>query len=147
MNTDENEKIKKPSSITIVLAIIGIVYTISPDPIPGPIDDALLDVTLYIIACAVRKGKHAATEASSSAFKNLYAGFSKWLHGKAAEGKMKNSTAEKADAIASSATAKASEATAHLIDVAGDATEQVATAKAMERHAGMRSINSFDDKE
>ena len=60
---------------------------------------------------------------------------------------MKNSTAEKADAIASKATAKASEATAHLIDAAGDATEQIATAKAMERHAGMRSINSFDDKE
>ena len=147
MNTDENEKIKKPSCITIVLAVIGIVYTISPDPIPGPIDDALLDVTLYIIARAISKGKHAATKASSSAFKNLYAGFSNWLHGKAASGKMKNSTAEKADAIVSKATAKASEATAHLIDAAGDATEQIATAKAMERHTGMRSINSFEDKE
>lgn len=51
MTLEENSMKKKKLATTLVL--LGVLYAILPDPIPGPFDDLLLNVVLDVIAFVV----------------------------------------------------------------------------------------------
>lgn len=84
---------KNINATSIICLAIGAIYSIAPDPIPGPIDDAIIDVVLFIVAKILNKGKGVAKAGASK-----FIGFAKRkvnnaMDARVAKGKI---TAEKA---------------------------------------------------
>lgn len=126
---------KNINATSIICLAIGAIYSIAPDPIPGPIDDAIIDIVLFIVAKILNKGKGVAKAGASKVLGFAKRKVNNTVDARVAKGKI---TAEKAAEVRSKADQlqeRAEVAVDNAIDSTCDALGDSAT----------RKITSFSD--
>lgn len=95
---EEKGKLKKAATI---LVVIGLIYAVAPDPLPGPIDDILVNVVTMSIACILRAIEKKAATSTSKVFGTAKSKVDKCTEACVQNGKMSQESAEKVCAVTS----------------------------------------------
>ena len=89
---EEKGKLKKAATILIV---VGLIYAVAPDPLPGPIDDILVNAVTMSIACILHAIEKKAAAGTSKVFGTVKAKVDKCTEACVQNGKMSQESKER----------------------------------------------------
>lgn len=89
---EEKGKLKKAATILIV---VGLIYAVAPDPLPGPIDDILVNAVTMSIACILHAIEKKAAAGTSKVFGTAKAKVDKCTEACVQNGKMSQESKER----------------------------------------------------
>lgn len=89
---EEKGKLKKAATILIV---VGLIYAVAPDPLPGPIDDILVNAVTMSIACILHAIEKKAAAGTSKVFGTAKAKVDKCTEACVQNGKMSQESGER----------------------------------------------------
>lgn len=123
---EEKGKLKKAATI---LVVVGLIYAVAPDPLPGPIDDILVNAVTMSIACILRAIEKKAATSTGKVFDTAKAKVDKCAEACVQNGKMSQKNKERVCATTSEMQQRLEKSTNETLKSTGSAIGEVLTRK------------------